>query len=679
MNRARRLLAQHFEGGLDPAGEAELLALLEADPALAAEAAALEQTHSLLRHRFAKQDDARFVDEVVRTLGYLEEKRRFADRVEAKMDRRPARRIAIAAAALIIAVTALMLGRPAAPAGDEAEPRIERLAGRGGALRVDALLELEAGAEADLVYPDGSRLSLRGPAALKRMSGEGKRLQLLRGGVEVALEAQPAGRAFRLSTGIVDLSSGGGRFSVDAGLLRVLEGRVRVEGSRLDVPGGYSALLSGSALPELRLTRELEISVDLKRRYQRIEGFGTSMLDWKPRLASLYRTPEFAELWAQDLGASILRVPVEPETLPDEIADASLIRGDRLLWAHPSVALVSDLARALKARRGSDFQLVATVWSPPGWMKTTGRTVGTGRLREDRQAHFARFLAAYCKGIEARSGVPVAAVSLRNEAEWGVRFASCSWSPEDFLAVSEEILRVFAREGLRTRLLGPELVGRSRLEPMDEALAFARGLGRQAAGCAIALQGPLGPGEDDAQAWDHLRRTLEPRGRGVWVTSAADHLPDWIGPGGALSLALELHDVLVHGGAEAYLYYQFADDEPAVALTRSTDTRSPKYAAFKQFSRFIRPGAVRVHASPDGAALPVAAFWHEADAVLTLVLVNRESESIRMGLRTGSAPLAVFVSDAERRCDPAGVLRPVDGRVELEIPAKSVVTLQTAR
>ena len=273
----------------------------------------------------------------------------------------------------------------------------------------------------------------------------------------------------------------------------------------------------------------------------------------------------------------------------------------------------------------------------------------------------------------------MAAVSLRNEAEWGVRFASCSWSPEDFLAVSEEIQRVFAREGVRTRLLGPELVGRSRLEPMDEALAFARGLGRQAAGCAIALQGPLGPGEDDAQAWDQLRRTLEPRGRGLWVTSAADHLPDWIGPGGALSLALELHDVLVHGGAEAYLYYQFADDEPAVALTHSTDTRAPKYAAFKHYSRFIRPGAVRVHVSPDGAALPVAAFWHEAEATLTLVLVNRESESIRTGLRTGSAPLAVFVSDAERRCDPAGLLRPVDGRVELEIPAKSVVTLQTAR
>jgi O-glycosyl hydrolase len=691
---ARRLLAAHLDGGLGEEEELRLLALLEADPALADDAAGLVRVHALLRHRFGCLDDARFVDEVVRAVQYRGESGRFADRVEARLDRRPARRLAAAAAALILAATGFVLMRAAPGPGPDYEPRLERVTGKtslaeGGALPASTPLVLEEGAEAVLRYPDGSRIRFRGPGRLVRPEGEGKQLQLREGRLEAELRTQPAARPFRLSLELAEAASGGGAFSVvegPAGLeASASEGRVRwtrkADGRRVDLAGGYALRLGRSGDPVLELVRDVEIRIDPSRRRQRVEGFGTSIMGWKPRLAALYRTPEFAEAWAGDLGATLLRVPVEPDCLPDETVDPQGIGEHRLLWRHPSVVQVIELARALRARGGRDFQLIASVWSPPGWMKTTGTTVGTGRLRDDRRVHFARFLAAFCRGVEARSGVPVAALSLRNEAEWGVRFASCTWTPDDFLAASEEIQTAFVRAGLRTRLLGPELVGRSRLEPMGEAASFARALGRRAAGCSLALQGPLGPGEDDEASWDALRGTLEPGGRGLWVTSAADHLPDWIGPGGALSLASELHAVLVHGGAEAYLYYQFADDDPTIALTRGAEARSPKYAAFRHYSRFIRPGAVLVEATPDGAALAAGAFWHDASSTLTAVLVNRESQPIRVTLRPGveASGMALHLSDAVLRCEPAGFLRMSEGAVVLEMPPWSAATLQTIR
>lgn len=667
--RWRRLLAAHLEGDLDAAGEAELLGILRTDPELARQAAALLQTDALLRHRQAGLEPSRFVEEVVRTVGYLDASGDLAERVEARLGGRVRR---FAAAAVVLGITGWFLMTGGEAPWPENEPRLAS----GAALAEEASLEVPAGREVLLTYRDGSRVRAAGPAVLRRLAGEGKRLALWSGEAEWTLEEQPEGRPSRVSVGRAEAVSSGGRFRLSMTRARILEGRMRLskeaDGRAIEVPGGYETTIPAG---ELAPIREVEIDVDPSKRFQRIEGFGTSLNGWKPRLEELYRTPEFARLWAEDLGANILRIEVEPELLPGEVADAAAITTDRLDWSHRSPTKSGALAKALRERRGAEFRLLATVWSPPGWMKTTGRTVGTGHLREDRREHFARFVAAFCRGMESRFGVPVDAVSLRSEAEWGVRFASCAWTPAEYRDAAEALQRAFAAERLSTRLLGAELVGRSRLEPMSEAAAFARSLGDPTGGAALALQGPLGPGEDDAASWDSLRRRA---GRRLWVTSAADHLPDWIGPGGALSLASEVHHALVHGGAEAYLYYQMVDDDLSVSLAGSLDSTAPKYAAFRHYSRHVRPGAVRVAASPDGSALPVAAFLHEASRTLSVVLLNVETVPLtaRLALPAGASAPATWTTSADSRYAPRS-LRREGGRWVLDLPPKSVATLET--
>ena len=92
-------------------------------------------------------------------------------------------------------------------------------------------------------------------------------------------------------------------------------------------------------------------------------------------------------------------------------------------------ALLPFLKAAL-ATAGRPVRLLASPWSPPAWMKTTGAMNGGGRLRPECRAAWAqcyvRFIQAY-----AAEGVPVWGVSVQNEPMATQRWDSCLYSAEE--------------------------------------------------------------------------------------------------------------------------------------------------------------------------------------------------------------------------------------------------------
>ena len=54
---------------------------------------------------------------------------------------------------------------------------------------------------------------------------------------------------------------------------------------------------------------------------------------------------------------------------------------------------------------GQPIKLLASPWSPPGWMKTTGEMNHGGKLLAGCRAVWAEYLARYCKGY-AQEGIP---------------------------------------------------------------------------------------------------------------------------------------------------------------------------------------------------------------------------------------------------------------------------------
>lgn len=132
------------------------------------------------------------------------------------------------------------------------------------------------------------------------------------------------------------------------------------------------------------------------------------------------------------LGLSVGRVSIGSSDYSAELYSYDDTPFDKDL-KHFSVArdeayVIPMLCEVLQFR--PDIRLLASPWSPPGWMKTGGLLCG-GHMRREYVSCYAdytvRFLEAY-----AAHGIPIAAVTPQNEPEThqSGRMPACIWHPE---------------------------------------------------------------------------------------------------------------------------------------------------------------------------------------------------------------------------------------------------------
>jgi glucosylceramidase len=95
------------------------------------------------------------------------------------------------------------------------------------------------------------------------------------------------------------------------------------------------------------------------------------------------------------------------------------------------------------------IQIMATPWSPPGWMKTSGSMVG-GKLRTDCYDVYARYLIKYLEAYK-KEGITIHTISVQNEPEYGTAAYSC-------MDMTAEEQKVFIRDYFGPRLAASGLV-----------------------------------------------------------------------------------------------------------------------------------------------------------------------------------------------------------------------------
>src|SRR5699024_1313898 len=79
------------------------------------------------------------------------------------------------------------------------------------------------------------------------------------------------------------------------------------------------------------------------------------------------------------------------------------------------------------------------------------------------------------------------------------------------------------------------------------------------------------------------------------------------------------------------------------SLMKMDDYASGKYNAFKHFSKFIKPGAVRLQTSGgDPAGVYASAFADDARGTLTSVLINNTAEDQSVTLKLDGISLSKF-------------------------------------
>jgi glucosylceramidase len=174
---------------------------------------------------------------------------------------------------------------------------------------------------------------------------------------------------------------------------------------------------------------DLTVTVDPTRRFQTMTGFGGSITDSSAAVLSSL-SPAAREAALQLLfdpatgdGLDFLRQPMGASdfvTTGDYTYDDLPPGQTDYLQQHFSIA--HDEAQILPLLRAAErinprLTIMATPWSPPAWMKTSGSLIG-GRLIDDPKIYFsyALYLVKFLLAYRAQ-GVRVDAITVQNEPQ----------------------------------------------------------------------------------------------------------------------------------------------------------------------------------------------------------------------------------------------------------------------
>ncbi len=381
------------------------------------------------------------------------------------------------------------------------------------------------------------------------------------------------------------------------------------------------------------------IEVDADKRFQEIVGFGAAITDasaWliQNRLDDAARDSLLRELFGRSpgIGLSFTRLTIGAsdfsrshysfDDMPAGKTDPELEH----FSIAPNLVDVVPVTRAALAIN-PQLKVMASPWSAPGWMKTTDSMI-KGTLREQHYDAFARYLVRYVDAM-AGQGIPIYALTLQNEP---------AFEPDDYPGMR---LSAQQRATLIGEHLGPLL--RKRDEPTlifewdhnwdkpEEPLAVLAD--RKAAPFVAAVAWHCYGGDVSAQS---KVRDAHP-GKDVYMTECSGG--DWepVKSGGLTLQARSLVIDTTRHWARGVLFWNLALDENRgphaggcdtcrgiVTIDSKTGkiTRTDDYYALAHASRFVRPGAQRIHSSEGGDGIDNVAFRNADDDSMVLVVTN---------------------------------------------------------
>jgi len=381
------------------------------------------------------------------------------------------------------------------------------------------------------------------------------------------------------------------------------------------------------------------IDVDPTRTYQRMVGFGAALSDASAWLIQHKLTPPQRESLLQELfgrdpgvGFSFVRVDMGASDFSLKhysYDDVSAGQFDSTL-ANFSIAPDRDatlpiLKRALAVN--PQLTVMASPWSAPAWMKTTGSLI-KGTLRPEAYAlyavYFRKFIEAY-----AAEGIPIHLISLQNEPHFEPEnYPGMRLNPAHRATlVREHFGPLFARAGIKTQILDWD---HNWDEPDSPLKVLAdSGARRYVAGVAWHCYG------GDVSAQSKVRDAYPEKD--VYFTECSGG--EWA-PRFADNLVWNVRTLIIgatRNWARGVLMWNLALDEKhgphkggcadcrGVVTINSSDgsiVRNEEYYAFAHASQFVRPGALRIASTSGVEGIESVAFQNADDGSIALVVVN---------------------------------------------------------
>lgn len=444
----------------------------------------------------------------------------------------------------------------------------------------------------------------------------------------------------------------------------------------------------------------VEIAVDAGTRYQTIEGYGTALNTWTRKMRQFYRTEAFQQIYVRDLGFNFLRLNLWGPTLPQQVEDWRNISYKDFDRSIARFEVYFEVIEALK-RINPDLRLIGTVWSPPAWMKendsitdpASGALDGPteyvidgeeadNRVLPKYYPHVAKWMAEMVKLFEA-AGLPLHAVSPANEPMFTQEFESCLWTAPDLARVTAMLGKRLEAEGFEDMLLyGPETMTGGHWTLFNEVYIDAY---MNEARSAEQLDVFATHGYTDGYTADvskdasrQFRELVASYEAPYWVTEGGTGGHAWPAP--LTDVAAALHNAFVSGHASAFVPWQVTGGEPSTHNLMVMDRMTKKTHAVRHFSRFVRPGAVRIEATPSGGAVKASAYVHPEQETVTVVLINATAQRQKVDLTLEQVEgLSAFDAYRTTRDEDEAVQDAVavsgSATASLAMPAQSMLTL----
>ncbi|HEX3045553.1 MAG TPA: glycoside hydrolase family 30 beta sandwich domain-containing protein [Bacillota bacterium] len=426
---------------------------------------------------------------------------------------------------------------------------------------------------------------------------------------------------------------------------------------------------SGLTCPEATHSQAV-VQYNSSKTFQTIEGiggFGFRNVNWAE--PSTWWTDAWGDLVINDLGFTITRNEWYPPSIEGEVQDTN--------WTvqKPYIEKIHDFAKV----SGKPLKQIISIWSPPAYMKENHSTKNGGKLLPEYYTDFGRWLVE-CIDSYKSVGVDVYALSFQNEPAAVVPYNSCYYAPEDYPKMIKVVGPIVKNAHPNVKLMGPEeqtcqtwnwdsSYGKALLDD-QEALKWIDIIAVH----PYTVEYVYGPPDPIIEAMQ-LKQVYEKykvAGKQIWVSECCGWNDNWLG---GMLIAESIHNSFYYGNITAWVHWVISGDETQAwtGLTYYGEQKE-KYYAVRHFSRYIRPGAVRIEASSTNPDLLVTAFRHQNEKSLTLVLINRSSNPMNLSLE---GDLKTYLTMESSTIDEKAVQK---GRVSsfrsnLTLPSKSITTL----
>jgi glucosylceramidase len=390
------------------------------------------------------------------------------------------------------------------------------------------------------------------------------------------------------------------------------------------------------------------------KQFQEILGFGAAFTDAAcytlNRLSLSAREELFHAIFhPSEMGFSVCRLCIGASdystalySYDDGDVDAEL---KRFSIDHDRAYILPILREVRKVN--PELFLLASPWSPPGWMKANGSMLG-GSMRRQYMPSYANYFLKFLQAYEAE-GVPIQAITIQNEVDTDQdgRMPACIW-PQEYEAdfVSKHLGPLLQRSGVKTQIC---LIDHN-YNLWGRALAELETPGVRDYASAIAWHGYLGQPE-----WMDRVHKIYPDMDMYWTEGG----PEYTSPNYASDWAdwSTTFTAILRNGCRSVTAWNLALDErgrPNIGpfncggvVTVDSESAAIKYSgqfrAFAQYSRFIPRGARRFDSQSTLKDVHHAAF--EAPSGQRSLVLTNPGGAKNCELRLGEHFVAVGLSN----------------------------------